>query len=84
MWTVIITQSADKQLARLPTVDRNRVSAAIAKIKPNPFLGDVAKLQGQESNWRLRVGNYRIIFEVLFEKRTIFIYNIVRKTSKTY
>lgn len=84
LWTVVITKSTDKQLLRLPAKQRSQILAAIYKMKPDPFSGGALKLKGEVNAWRLRVGNYRILFEVLNEKRAIFVYDIVRRTSTTY
>lgn len=82
-WRIFITSAADKQLHRLPLDRQAQISEAINKMEEDPFGGDVDKLKDQEGAWRLRVGSYRIIFKVLKE-RTIFVYEIKRRTSTTY
>jgi mRNA-degrading endonuclease RelE of RelBE toxin-antitoxin system len=49
----------------------------------DPFAGDVLKLEGEASRWRLRVGSYRIFFSVDAICRTVSASAIVRRTSKT-
>lgn len=82
-WRIFITSTADKQLHRLPLNRQTQISGAIDKMKEDPFGGDLDKLKDQENAWRLRVGSYRVIFKVL-EERTVFIYEIKRRTSTTY
>jgi len=84
LWNVVVTKYFDRQLSRLPTKQKDRILSAVYQMKQNPFSRDILKLRGEEDIWRLRVGNYRVLFEVLFEKRTIFIYDVVRRTSTTY
>ena len=40
-----------------------RILKKIEELKKNPFSQDIKKLKGQEK-FRLRIGNYRIIFEM--------------------
>ncbi|MBT9168439.1 MAG: hypothetical protein DDT19_01784 [Syntrophomonadaceae bacterium] len=83
-WHIIIADSAKKNFRRLPKNDSKLVENAIDQMESNPFGGDIIKLSGEENVWRRRVGNYRIIFEILSEKNIIYIYQIQRRASKTY
>jgi mRNA interferase RelE/StbE len=47
-----------KSLRRLGRRDRERIRAAIAALPD----GDVKRLRGEERLWRLRVGDWRVIF----------------------
>ena len=53
-------------------------------MEQDPFQGDIKRLQGKPSGWRRRVGNYRILYDVHFERHLIVIAGIVRRTSTTY
>ena len=57
-YKIIIQKSAEKFLKKQDSVTRNRIRDAIHNL---PF-GDVKKLQGR-NGYRLRVGDYRIIFD---------------------
>jgi len=83
-WRVIIVNSAKKNFSRLPKNDSELIEKAIDQMELNPFSGDIIKLSGEESTWRRRVGNYRIIFEILSEKNIIYIFRVERRASKTY
>ncbi len=83
-WHIIIADSAKKNLRHLPQNDVTLVEKAIDQMALNPFGGDIVKLGGEENAWRRRVGNYRIIFETVSDKNIIYIYQIKRRTSKTY
>ena len=83
-WQVLLTRHAEKQLRHLPPKEVRRVSVVIDAIQVGPFSGDMKKLGGFENSWRLRVGAYRVLFEVFPEKKSVFIYEIKRRTSKTY
>jgi mRNA-degrading endonuclease RelE of RelBE toxin-antitoxin system len=53
-------------------------------MEEDPFTGDIARLHGQPTTWRRRVGSYRIFFDVNREMRLTDILAIVRRTSVTY
>jgi mRNA interferase RelE/StbE len=82
-WTVVLTGPARKALKRLPSADRTRIVAALDEMQQNPFQGDIRKLQGL-SGFRRRVGNWRIFFEVVPERKHVAIAAIERRTSTTY
>jgi mRNA interferase RelE/StbE len=83
-WTVTIARPVQRQVARFPVKDQNRVAAAIRSMAGNPFGGDVLKLEGENNRWRRRVGSYRIFFAVDHTANTVAVSAIVRRTSNTY
>lgn len=82
-WTVVLVGPARKSLKRVPASDKTRILAALAEMEQNPFQGDIRKLQGLPG-FRRRVGDWRILFEVVPERRQIVVAAIERRTSTTY
>jgi len=82
-WTVVLAGPARKALKRIPASDRTRIEAALAGMQEDPFQGDIRKLQGLPG-FRRRVGNWRILFEVIPEGKHVVIAAIERRTSTTY
>jgi mRNA-degrading endonuclease RelE of RelBE toxin-antitoxin system len=82
-WTVVLAGPARKGLDRIPKADRKRIVAALEQMQRNPFSGDIRKLQGLPG-FRRRVGNWRIFFEVVVERRQVAVAAIERRTSTTY
>jgi mRNA interferase RelE/StbE len=60
---VILPKSVQKELNRLPDDIANRILARLAGLETNPRPPDVKKLKGRDA-WRIRVGDYRVIFEI--------------------
>lgn len=60
-YQIKIEKDAQKFLKKLPHPDETRVLKAIAKL---PDEGDRKQLKGHSGFFRLRVGNYRIIYTV--------------------
>ncbi|MFA5861119.1 MAG: type II toxin-antitoxin system RelE/ParE family toxin [Candidatus Thermoplasmatota archaeon] len=57
-----LTRSAQKELMRLPGPVRRRIAEALDALAKGD-VADVKKLKGTRATWRLRVGDYRGIFE---------------------
>jgi mRNA interferase RelE/StbE len=64
---------AVKNIERLPPRIRAQVLAGIVE-RSNDLKGDVKRLTNFTPEYRLRIGDYRVLFEV--EKKTIVIYRI--------
>jgi mRNA interferase RelE/StbE len=75
-WTVVIEAAARKALQRVPGTVRERILRALIALEANPFAGDVKKLSGTEQIWRLRVGNYRIVYEIDKGRLTVLVIRI--------
>jgi mRNA interferase RelE/StbE len=71
---VVLEKQAAKYLERLNEPIKSHIIAALDNLANKPLKGDIKKLQGQETAYRLRVGNYRILFK---DKITCFaVYKI--------
>ena len=56
--------SVEKDLQSIPRSFVARIIARIERLPSDPFPPQSAKLQGAERLYRLRVGDYRIVYEV--------------------
>jgi mRNA-degrading endonuclease RelE of RelBE toxin-antitoxin system len=73
----------EKQLRKIPLNPRERVFAAIAMIMARNFSAlDRRRLQGHECIFRIRIGNYRIIY--FDDGDRIVLKDIVRRSDTTY
>ena len=60
---IILPKSVQKELDRLPDEIVKRILARLADLETNPRPPDVKKLKGRQA-WRIRVGDYRVIYEI--------------------
>ena len=67
--------SAAKELKRLPRDIVPRVVKAVGELADEPFPSDVVKLQGSQFTYRIRVGDYRVIYTVV---TNVLVIEIVR------
>ena len=74
-YEVIIKPSARKDLDKLPDKELKRIIARLEQLRVNPRPIGVQKLS-DENGYRLRSGNYRILFILNDKIKNIFIYRI--------
>lgn len=63
-YTVSFTRAALKELNKLEQPLRRRILAAITLLEENPRPDGVKKLAGDENAWRIRIGDYRVLYEI--------------------
>ena len=63
-YTVEFTSAAAKEIRKLDGVTRSRVVRAVAALADEPRPPGVKKLSGSDDAWRIRVGDYRVIYEI--------------------
>ena len=64
MYSVVLTRSAEKSLARLPAYVTKTIVNLLVSLQDNPRPVGSKKLKGYKNFWRVRVGNYRIIYAI--------------------
>ena len=65
---------AIKNLKKYPKTDIENIIKAVESLSNN-FEGDIKKLTGTSHEYRLRIGKYRVLFEL--ENNEIIIYDIL-------
>jgi mRNA interferase RelE/StbE len=71
-YSVELTRTAEKQLRRIAKRDRIRVVEAIQGLADRPRPQGARKLQGYDDVYRIRVGQYRVVYEIV-ENRVLVI-----------
>jgi|GEM_PF-1300880 len=72
---VILKKGITKDLKKLSKTDKIRIYKALEKLI-DPFSLDIRKISGFKDVQAVRVGNYRIIFKIYFEKGVLFVIKI--------
>jgi len=72
---ILLKPSATKDLDRLPVIEVKRLLSHITKLSNDPRPIGIQKLTNDEG-FRIRSGNYRILFEINDKSQTILIYRI--------
>ncbi|MFW0771858.1 type II toxin-antitoxin system RelE family toxin [Paenarthrobacter nitroguajacolicus] len=63
-YSVQLAPAAVRQLRKLPAEARRRIQAAIEILAESPRPPGAKKLSGNSGDWRVRTGDYRIIYEI--------------------
>lgn len=83
MYRVLLERGAEKDLSRLSSEIHNRIIAAIQALANNPRPPGCRKLAGSKHDWRIRVGDYRVVYEIADEIRVVRV-NRVRHRREVY
>lgn len=75
-YTVEIARRAVKAIAGLPRREQLRVRAAIDLLAGEPRPPNCVALAGEESVYRVRVGDYRIVYEVIDARLVIHVVRV--------
>jgi mRNA interferase RelE/StbE len=82
-YTITFARSARKELENLPANIADRIVLKIEALAANPRLPGVIKLQGSRNFWRLRVGDYRVVYSINDSSRMLDI-AVVRHRRDVY
>jgi mRNA interferase RelE/StbE len=63
-YEVILTKAAERELRALPANILERVDRRIHDLATDPRPPGTKKLKGSHNQWRIRVGNFRVIYEI--------------------
>ncbi len=75
-YKIIITHTAEKYLNKLTRANYDLVVKAIYSLADNPFQAGVKKLQGVNGTYRIRAGNYRILYQIMKGELVITVIQI--------
>lgn len=64
MYTIEVKRSAQKELSAIPKNFQEKIISAIDALAENPRPEGVKKLKLSQNLWRIRVGDYRVIYEI--------------------
>jgi len=71
---VLLHHTADKYLNRLNAEDRKRINDALDDLEKKPPKGDIVPVVGEHGRYRVKVGNYRLLYRI--KDNTILITHI--------
>ena len=63
-YTIQFKPTALRQVEKLSRPIRNRIAAKIEALRDDPFPAGCKKLAALTDAWRVRVGDYRVIYQV--------------------
>ncbi len=78
MYEIVFKRKAEKNVVRLPDDIYQRVTRAIDNLAETPRPPGCSRLRGRE-DWRVRVGDYRIVYGIDDERRLVEILNVAHR-----
>ncbi len=82
-YSITFARSARKELEKFPRQIAGRILEKISALAANPRPIGSLKLKGDENLWRIRIGDYRVIYEIDDAERNVDI-SIIRHRKDVY
>jgi mRNA-degrading endonuclease RelE of RelBE toxin-antitoxin system len=76
---VIVTGKAEKNLQAMEARQRQEIKAILDSMEINLSSLKKKKLQGYKDRWRIREGNWRIIYQDLKKEGTVYVLDIKQR-----
>ena len=79
-YKVIFTKSVKKDFRKIPKIEVSKILNEIAYLAKNPRSSKTKKLKG-EKLYRLRLGNYRVIYDIQDNLMLIFVVKLGHRSD---
>ena len=78
-YAVQLKPSVDRRLRRLPVDVQRRIVVEMTALGVDPRPAGVVKLAGVENLWRIRVGDYRIVYEIEDARAVVTVLRVAHR-----
>lgn len=75
-YSIELTSSATKALKKLPDSIAHRIIAALDKLADQARPSGSKKLSGEDNLYRIRIGDYRVVYQIQDEQLVVLIVRI--------
>lgn len=83
LYEIVFARSARKELQTLSHSVAERILAKVELLASNPRPSGSKKLRGHSNLWRIRVGEYRVVYSI-DDNRGVVDVSVVRHRSEAY
>jgi mRNA interferase RelE/StbE len=83
VYEIYLERSAEKDLKRLPAGIFKRIMTHIRGLANTPRPSGCHKITGSKNDWRIRIGDYRVIYEIDEKGKTVKVMR-VRHRKEVY
>jgi len=84
MYQILWEKKALKQLSRIPVDDRKSINESVKNLSNWPDCRNVKILMNHEYQYRLRVGRYRVFFDLENILKILRIEEVKKRDERTY
>lgn len=78
-YRVSLTATAQKERARIDVATRKRIDQALRSLRQEPRPSGVQKLTGSRQDWRIRVGDYRILYGIDDAEQLVTVWRVAHR-----
>ncbi len=82
-YRILLERRAEKDLDALDQSLRKRIVERVLLLAENPRPHDSKKLEGSRNAWRIRIGDWRVVYEIADKNREVKIY-LIKHRNKIY
>lgn len=79
MNTVLVSNRVEKEIYKLSKSIRQKIIKCIFNLANNPFPNDFKKLSGIQNGYRVRVGQYRILYYFFPKIKTVEVFRVAHR-----
>jgi mRNA interferase RelE/StbE len=80
-----ISQRVRKAMVRFPRQDQARILVALKELAEEPRPAGCLSVEGApRGTYRVRVGDYRVVYTVLDDEQVVMVARVVRRSENTY
>ncbi|HLD07069.1 MAG TPA: type II toxin-antitoxin system RelE/ParE family toxin [Candidatus Nanoarchaeia archaeon] len=79
MFTLTFSRKSGKFLTKCDTRLQERVLNKIYLLQSDPVPHNAVRVVGEERTFRIRVGDYRVLYEVMWDKKEVLIADIDKR-----
>lgn len=76
---VLLTPAAERERRKLPHDVKPRVNQALLSLETDPRPAGVTKMSGAHDRWRVRVGDYRVIYAIDDHAQRVTVFRIAHR-----
>jgi mRNA interferase RelE/StbE len=78
-FTILYRASVKREMRRLDAAMVKRIDAAILALADNPRPSGCVRLSGQSHLWRIRVGDYRVLYEIQDQQLVVLVVSVAHR-----
>ncbi len=79
MYRLDYRKSVEKDLRKIPSKDLNRIVNRIQSLSNNPHPDYSTKIKGHQNLYRIRQGNYRVVYSVDSQELQVLIIHVAHR-----
>lgn len=78
-YRVEFTTAAARELRKLDAGIRRRILSGIAELAQDPRPAGCKKLAGESNAWRIRIGDYRVLYDVVDDVLVVTVVRVAHR-----